>query len=188
MLMPPYAASALGSRNTPEPIMLPTTRAVAIPSPSLRRVPPSSLECERIVDRIVEPSVSFDPNHLTVGMARRPGQGLPPCSMPPNDPERSPGGHACSGRSFSDERHAVVASPVRFRPAERGHRDREVSAAPAEQRQQVSSTKNRTGRRRGRGLSTATPPAPCGHRSVSSSACCVPGVRGRRRVSATTVG
>src|SRR5690349_2032499 len=36
-LMLPKAASALGSRKTPEPIMLPTTKAVARPSPRPRR-------------------------------------------------------------------------------------------------------------------------------------------------------
>jgi hypothetical protein len=36
MLIPPYCASELGRRNTPDPIMLPTTSAVAIHRPSFR--------------------------------------------------------------------------------------------------------------------------------------------------------
>src|SRR6476659_5183534 len=38
MLMPPYAANDAGNKNTPDPIMLPTTSAVALPRPMARRV------------------------------------------------------------------------------------------------------------------------------------------------------
>jgi hypothetical protein len=40
MLMPPKPANALGSRKIPEPIMLPTTSAVARQKPRRRRFAP----------------------------------------------------------------------------------------------------------------------------------------------------
>mgnify|MGYP003405214383 CR=1 FL=1 len=73
-LSPPYGASAAGSRNTPDPIMLPTTSATAVQNP-ISRAGAATADAYRWFDAD-GPLAAGAPQGADLSIAAWPGRGL----------------------------------------------------------------------------------------------------------------